>query len=301
MGSLRLHERADHRQAILGRSVVVTVGRTCRNRFEAASAQAARGETFRAELPYFVGDGSERIADVTIQPIRDDAGHGPVPRADRHRHHRPEKGRGRRALRQPWRRDLSEADRRKNEFLAMLAHELRNPLAPISNAARALRLGGSDGDSLRSASDMLERQVSQMSRLVDDLLDMSRITRGRIELRKEPLELAPIVSHAVEAVRALVSQHGSRTDRHPAAAADASRRRPDAARAGDRQPAEQRQQVHRQGRPRLADGREGRQRRRSSACATTASASPPSTPGSARCSRRSIRRWSARATDWASA
>jgi signal transduction histidine kinase len=98
--------------------------------------------------------------------------------------------------------NLSDADRRKNEFLAMLAHELRNPLAPISNAARALRLGG-EAESLRSASDMLERQVQQMSRLVDDLLDMSRITRGKIELRKEPLELAPVVHHAVEAARAL--------------------------------------------------------------------------------------------------
>src|SRR4029453_12232925 len=71
--------------------------------------------------------------------------------------------------------DLSEADRRKNEFLAMLAHELRNPLAPIRNAARALRMGSGDAETLRTASEMLERQVAQMSRLVDDLLDMSRI------------------------------------------------------------------------------------------------------------------------------
>jgi signal transduction histidine kinase/ActR/RegA family two-component response regulator len=99
--------------------------------------------------------------------------------------------------------DLSDADRRKNEFLAMLAHELRNPLAPISNAARALRLSGSDGEAIQSASEMLERQVGQMTRLVDDLLDMSRITRGKIELRKERTELVPIVNQAVEAVRAL--------------------------------------------------------------------------------------------------
>ena len=99
--------------------------------------------------------------------------------------------------------DLSEADRRKNEFLAMLAHELRNPLAPISNAARTLRLGGRDGEVLRSASETLERQVGQLARLVDDLLDMSRITRGRIELRKERVELAAIVHQAVEAVRPL--------------------------------------------------------------------------------------------------
>ena len=82
--------------------------------------------------------------------------------------------------------DLSEADRRKNEFLAMLAHELRNPLAPISNAVRALRLGGRRRRSAAlGVRTCCERQVSQMSRLVDDLLDMSRITRGKIELRKE--------------------------------------------------------------------------------------------------------------------
>jgi PAS domain S-box-containing protein len=99
--------------------------------------------------------------------------------------------------------DLSEADRRKNEFLAMLAHELRNPLAPISNAARALRMRGRDGDAVRSASEMLERQVSQMARLVDDLLDMSRITRGKIELRRERIELAVIIDQAIEAARPL--------------------------------------------------------------------------------------------------
>ena len=104
--------------------------------------------------------------------------------------------------------DLSEADRRKNHFLAMLAHELRNPLAPISNAVRALHLGGGDAETLRSASGMLRRQVGQMSRLVDDLLDLSRITRGRIELRKERIALAAVVQQAVEAVRALYQSKG---------------------------------------------------------------------------------------------
>ena len=113
--------------------------------------------------------------------------------------------------------DLSEADRRKNEFLAMLAHELRNPLAPISNAARALRLSDGDGEGLRAASAMLERQVGQMARLVDDLLDMSRITRGKIELRKERVELAPIVHQAVEAVRGAVPEHEPRADGDAAA------------------------------------------------------------------------------------
>ena len=99
--------------------------------------------------------------------------------------------------------DLAEADRRKNEFLAMLAHELRTPLAPISNAVRALRAGGGTGESVEAAYRMLERQTAQMSRLVDDLLDISRITRGRIELRTELVELAPIVQQAVEAARSL--------------------------------------------------------------------------------------------------
>ena len=104
--------------------------------------------------------------------------------------------------------DLSEADRRKDEFLAMLAHELRNPLAPISNAVQVLRLGGSDGEAVQSASEMLERQVGQMARLVDDLLDMSRITSGKIELRKERVELAPILDQAVEARRPLYESMG---------------------------------------------------------------------------------------------
>jgi signal transduction histidine kinase/ActR/RegA family two-component response regulator len=99
--------------------------------------------------------------------------------------------------------DLSEADRRKNQFLAMLSHELRNPLAPVSNAVGALRLGMRDPEAVQSASEMLERQVRQLARLVDDLLDMSRITRGRIELRKERVELARVIDQAVETVRAM--------------------------------------------------------------------------------------------------
>jgi PAS domain S-box-containing protein len=104
--------------------------------------------------------------------------------------------------------DLAEADRRKNEFLAMLAHELRNPLAPIGNAARSLRTGDIDEKAVRAASAMIERQVRQMARLVDDLLDMSRITRGRIELRRQSVELAPIVRQAAEAVGELYASLG---------------------------------------------------------------------------------------------
>jgi PAS domain S-box-containing protein len=99
--------------------------------------------------------------------------------------------------------DLSEANRRKTEFLAMLAHELRNPLAPISNAVRAMRLRAGDGSAGDQTYQMLQRQIGQLVRLVDDLLDMSRVSRGKIELRKQDLELGPVVEQAVEATRAL--------------------------------------------------------------------------------------------------
>jgi len=99
--------------------------------------------------------------------------------------------------------DLSEADHRKNEFLAMLAHELRNPLAPIRNAVHVLRLACGGGEIVTSVSEMMDRQVTQMVRLVDDLLDVSRISRGKIELRLERIELASAVYRAVEAARSL--------------------------------------------------------------------------------------------------
>jgi signal transduction histidine kinase/ActR/RegA family two-component response regulator len=95
---------------------------------------------------------------------------------------------------------LREADRRKNEFLAMLAHELRNPLAPIRNAVRILQLAGGD-DTIQSVSETMERQVNQLVRMVDDLLDVNRISKGKIELRTSRVELADIVHHAVEAAR----------------------------------------------------------------------------------------------------
>jgi two-component system CheB/CheR fusion protein len=101
--------------------------------------------------------------------------------------------------------EVKEADRRKNEFLAMLAHELRNPLAPIRNSLHVMQLKGGEAESVQAASEMMERQVGQMVRLVDDLLDVSRISQGRLELRKERTELAAVVSQAVEAARSLLA------------------------------------------------------------------------------------------------
>ena len=97
--------------------------------------------------------------------------------------------------------ELSEADRRKDEFLAVLAHELRNPLAPIRNAVHYLGLKASPDPALRNARDIIDRQVKHLVRLVDDLLDISRISSGKIGLRKERVSLALIVTNAVEASR----------------------------------------------------------------------------------------------------
>jgi PAS domain S-box-containing protein len=102
--------------------------------------------------------------------------------------------------------ELREADRRKSEFLAILAHELRNPLAPIRNALEILRLTFDDGKVERPEMAVLDRQVGHVVRLVDDLLDLSRVSRGRIELRRKVVELTSIVNDAVEAVRPLCAE-----------------------------------------------------------------------------------------------
>ncbi len=99
---------------------------------------------------------------------------------------------------------LHEADRRKDEFLAILAHELRNPLAPIRNSLHILRMSAPDDSTAERVSEMMERQVNHMVRLVDDLMEVSRITRGKIELRKELVELAGVVRSAVETSRPLI-------------------------------------------------------------------------------------------------
>ena len=99
---------------------------------------------------------------------------------------------------------LKEADRRKDEFLATLAHELRNPLAPIRNSLHVLRLAGSDLATVGRVREMMDRQVNHMVRLVDDLMEVSRITRGKIELRKERIDLAATVRSAVETSKPLI-------------------------------------------------------------------------------------------------
>jgi PAS domain S-box-containing protein len=100
--------------------------------------------------------------------------------------------------------ELKEADRRKDEFLAMLAHEVRGPLAPLSHALEIMKHANGDPEVLLQLREAMQRQLNQLVRLVDDLLDASRISRGKLELRRGPLDLAPAVRIAVEGCRPLV-------------------------------------------------------------------------------------------------
>jgi signal transduction histidine kinase len=100
-------------------------------------------------------------------------------------------------------RALQEADRNKDEFLAMLAHELRNPLAPIRNALQLMRMDPSE-PRLQWAQEVIHRQLVSLTRLVDDLLDVSRITRGKITLSRQPLDIATLINRAIETIEPLV-------------------------------------------------------------------------------------------------
>ncbi len=103
---------------------------------------------------------------------------------------------------------LRLADRRKDEFLAILAHELRNPLHPIRSAANVLRMEQSTEEEMSWSRDVIDRQVDHLTRLIDDLLDTSRITTGKLDLRKETVALADVVQNAVEACRPIIEERG---------------------------------------------------------------------------------------------
>ncbi len=163
----------------------------------------AEGKATTLELPVVLvmRDGSERPIEDSIAPLRDDQGRvlGVVmvfrDISERRRAERE---------RQKIVEALREADRRKDEFLAMLAHELRNPLAPIRNALQILRTSGAAGAVADRALDIMERQLGNLVRLVDDLLDVSRIVRGKVQLRRERVALAQVVARAVETTQPII-------------------------------------------------------------------------------------------------
>ena len=103
-------------------------------------------------------------------------------------------------------KEMRDQDQRKDEFLAMLSHELRNPLAPITNAVHVLTTG--DAEKVAWATEVLERQVKQLRRLVDDLLDISRITHGKIQLKLGSVDVAEVIAVAVEASKPVIDARG---------------------------------------------------------------------------------------------
>ncbi len=111
--------------------------------------------------------------------------------------------------------ELAAAHRRKDEFLAVLSHELRGPLAPLRTAAGVLRLLGPDDPRFREARDIIDRQVTHLGRLVDDLLDVSRVTRGKVTLHLERLAVADVLAAAVEAARPAAAARGHRLEVTP--------------------------------------------------------------------------------------
>ena len=157
-------------------------------------------------------DGQHLTVSLTISPLKDDSGKvigaSKIARDISERKRRESE---RQRLQDDLRKlaaDLSQADRRKNEFLATLAHELRNPLAPMSNMLEVVKRADGDRDVLKRAYDTIERQLGQMVRLVDDLLDLNRITHDRLELRRSEVELASVVEQAVEVARPLLDSAG---------------------------------------------------------------------------------------------
>ncbi|MBA3539147.1 MAG: response regulator, partial [Deltaproteobacteria bacterium] len=110
--------------------------------------------------------------------------------------------------------ELHDTDRRKNEFLAMLGHELRNPLAAISAAVQIMRISGHDPEQIDRARGITERQTQQLTRLVDDLLDVARVTRGKVSLQLERVDVAEIVRRAIDVVTPSLAEKSHRFELH---------------------------------------------------------------------------------------
>ena len=190
-------------------------------------------------------------------------------------------------------RDRAERDSRtKDEFLAMLAHELRNPLGAISNAVRVLELTHAEGEPATRAHDVIARQVGHISRLIDDLLDVERVVSGKIRLHRQPIDLADAVRRAVATFTGDAELDRRIDDQHRARVGRWGRR---AARAGADQHPDQRGQVHAARRPDSRGAPRRRRRRRARASRTRGSASRPACcPSSSTCTCRPIGRSTAR-------
>jgi PAS domain S-box-containing protein len=187
---------------MVGRPIAILAAHDRRDEMSRVLERVKRGERIEHyDTKRRRKDGTEIAISLTVSPIKDSAGR--IMGASKIARDVSERTRLHEALERRT-AQLTESDRRKDEFLAMLAHELRNPLAPIRNAVQIIRLKGSAEPMVGQAREMIERQVDHLVRLVDDLLDVSRITRGKINLRREPVELAQIIAAAVESSRPLI-------------------------------------------------------------------------------------------------
>jgi PAS domain S-box-containing protein len=176
----------------IGRTVDLLIPEEERAKDKQALARVARGERVAPfETVRIARDGQRLDVSLTLSPIRDPTGAiigaSSIARDIRQRRELEE--------------SLRQADRRKDEFLAVLAHELRNPLAPIRNSVASLHMATLDDPNLRQAANVIERQSRHMGRLLDDLLDVSRITRDKLELRREIVSVQAVLELALEASR----------------------------------------------------------------------------------------------------
>jgi PAS domain S-box-containing protein len=186
-------------EEVVGRHITLLVPPEHQDEIPAIMERLKRGERIEHyETVRLRKDGQRIDVSVSISPLKD--GTGRIVGAAAIARDITARKRAEEALR--------EADRRKSEFLAMLAHELRNPLAPLRNGLHIMRLAGGNGAAAAEARAMMERQLEHMVRLIDDLLDLSRIMNGKLELRKEQVELATVVQDAVEASRPLIEAAG---------------------------------------------------------------------------------------------
>jgi PAS domain S-box-containing protein len=183
----------------VGRSITLIIPQDRREEETGIMERLRRGERVEHFETVRVSKTGHRIdISLTISPIRNAAGH--VIGASKIARDITDQKRTEAALR--------EADRQKDEFLALLAHELRNPLAPLRNGLQIMRLAGADEHAVSRARAMMERQLGHMVRLVDDLLDVSRISRNKLELRRSRVLLSDVVSSALETSRPVIEEAG---------------------------------------------------------------------------------------------
>jgi PAS domain S-box-containing protein len=196
-GAERLFGYAAHEA--IGRSITLIIPPERQDEEHEILARIARGERVEHFETVRVAKEGRRIdISLTVSPVRDGAGR--IVGASKVARDITDRKRAEEALR--------EADRRKDQFIALLAHELRNPLAPLRNGLQVIGLAGGDADAVAQARGMMERQLGHMVRLIDDLLDVSRINQNKMELRRSRVLLTDVVSSAVETARPAIEAAG---------------------------------------------------------------------------------------------